>query len=826
MNHFNQATEKINYQELKQKNIQSDLKIGKNKNTKRIINNKQKNLRLKIFDWIKHPIKQTKESLKSGCILFFKLKQSFKRLGKIEQKRLREIENIIIKYDILSKKITLDIRTKKSLNKYFKLQLKWLNELEFFENKTNQKIKQIKIKVESLNNKINQEYNMMSETLDFSKLNQTPASTSCETEAKTSIMNKNDYDFQNSSDDIGAKTSIMNKNDYDFQNSSDDVEAKTSIMNKNDYDFQNSSDDIGAKTSIMNKNDYDKDKNKSNILHKFDQIEKNMLPETKRLSMKELAERTISQKLGKELFQIEKIGQGGMGQAFRLDYIKYNPLHNIDHARFHDNSHPQYIGDNFMTNPITNQQYSKEEKQQEITKHIEREKASMMDIPMEMINMITIQRLQKKLKREPTPEEIQQALKKVIASKNKNKTTTDKNGNIIKTDYKVLHKLSLHGDETEVVDSIPIDTPLVLKTIKMQDEQKMYDLYQEYLTIKKLNHPNIAKAYHATWEIGETATFMPIMEHVDGNTLNKYFDNTTLSLNEKLEIFKQITNGLNYSHQNNVIHRDLKPENIMITKSGQVKIIDFGLAKVEELTKNEQKKINQMRLDMKKVNFNNEKQKKINYFITQNKLQEIIKPQIINNISLDNIQTLEFINLNNIKNNENDLGVLARNMIKKNIDQFSFSEIKNRLISIKNFEIQQNNIFNQKIKLTQLELDSESDTTNKIMGTPYYIPPEQINCNQTEVGPHSDIYSLGATYYHLLTGKPAHSGDSTHAILYSAIRKDPPPPHIINNNIPIKLSNLIMKMMDKNPLKRPQNMEDINNKLNEVINESTLLKVA
>jgi len=103
-----------------------------------------------------------------------------------------------------------------------------------------------------------------------------------------------------------------------------------------------------------------------------------------------------------------------------------------------------------------------------------------------------------------------------------------------------------------------------------------------------LNHPNIATIY-AIEEI-EDKIFI-VMEYVDGNELKKIVQENlpkVLNLREVLDYATQIAQGLKAAHEKGIIHRDIKSNNIMVTKKGQVKITDFGLAKLagaKQLTK-------------------------------------------------------------------------------------------------------------------------------------------------------------------------------------------------------------------------------------------------
>jgi serine/threonine protein kinase len=101
----------------------------------------------------------------------------------------------------------------------------------------------------------------------------------------------------------------------------------------------------------------------------------------------------------------------------------------------------------------------------------------------------------------------------------------------------------------------------------------------EARTASALNHPNIVTIF----EIGQ-ANALPYlaMELVDGWTLRHLIDSGDLALKRTLEIATQIVEGLAKAHEAGIVHRDLKPENIMVTRDGFVKILDFGLAKLQD----------------------------------------------------------------------------------------------------------------------------------------------------------------------------------------------------------------------------------------------------
>ncbi len=99
----------------------------------------------------------------------------------------------------------------------------------------------------------------------------------------------------------------------------------------------------------------------------------------------------------------------------------------------------------------------------------------------------------------------------------------------------------------------------------------------EALALSKLNHPNIATVHD--FDIQDDIDFV-VMEYITGTTLSDRLKDGPLPEKEVASLGLQIAAALEAAHEQGVVHRDLKPSNIMVTPKGQVKILDFGLARV------------------------------------------------------------------------------------------------------------------------------------------------------------------------------------------------------------------------------------------------------
>lgn len=111
-----------------------------------------------------------------------------------------------------------------------------------------------------------------------------------------------------------------------------------------------------------------------------------------------------------------------------------------------------------------------------------------------------------------------------------------------------------------------------------QDEKRRKRFVQEAKAASFLDHPNLCTIY----EIDQTSDgqLFISMALYEGDTLKSKIETGTISRQSAVEIALQIAGGLAIAHQNGIIHRDIKPANVILTRSGLVKILDFGLAKL------------------------------------------------------------------------------------------------------------------------------------------------------------------------------------------------------------------------------------------------------
>lgn len=215
----------------------------------------------------------------------------------------------------------------------------------------------------------------------------------------------------------------------------------------------------------------------------------------------------------------------------------------------------------------------------------------------------------------------------------------------------------------------------VLFSKEKANETNIARFQQEAQAIAKLNHQNIVQLH----EIGEVPQNYFAMEYVSGKTLKDLAKENYFTAKNTAETMKKIASAIDEAHKNGIIHRDLKPSNIMINKKGELKVLDFGIAKLTNSTQNISK-------------------------------------------------------------------------------------------------------------------------TSDLLGTLQYMSPEQAQNEPIDF--RTDVYSLGATLYELLTGRAPFQGDSQVSIYYQLLHNDVICPSKINPQIPVELATITLKCLEKKPYNR------------------------
>jgi len=252
--------------------------------------------------------------------------------------------------------------------------------------------------------------------------------------------------------------------------------------------------------------------------------------------------------------------------------------------------------------------------------------------------------------------------------------------------YKILEKLGEGGmGIVYKAHDAKLDRYVALKflpeqiAVSAQDRERFL---QEARAASAINHPNICTIHDI--KESEGREFI-VMEYVEGETLRQKIQKNPLKLKETIEYAIQIGEALQAAHDKDVVHRDVKSENIMITSNNQVKVMDFGLAKLKG-----------------------------------------------------------------------------------------------------------------SLKLTK---------TSSTVGTLAYMAPEQIQGE--EVDARSDIFSFGVVLFEILTGNLPFQGEYESALMYSILNDNPQQLQKFRPDIPVEVSNIIDRMLEKDAELRYQSARDL-----------------
>src|SRR3977135_2828135 len=146
--------------------------------------------------------------------------------------------------------------------------------------------------------------------------------------------------------------------------------------------------------------------------------------------------------------------------------------------------------------------------------------------------------------------------------------------------YRIIKKLGVGGmGEVYLALDTKLDRKVAIKVLQpdsLADENLKKRLLKEAQAVARLDHPNICAVY----DVNEADSFtFIVMQYIEGETIAEKIVRQPLEVSTVLTIAVQAAEGLAEAHTHGIVHRDLKPQNVMITPRGQLKILDFGLAK-------------------------------------------------------------------------------------------------------------------------------------------------------------------------------------------------------------------------------------------------------
>lgn len=250
-----------------------------------------------------------------------------------------------------------------------------------------------------------------------------------------------------------------------------------------------------------------------------------------------------------------------------------------------------------------------------------------------------------------------------------------------------------------------------LKEENFSDPDHLKAFITEARMISYLDHPGVVTVYDT--HLTEDGRLRYTMQLVEGRTLSEFLQYHIETevvyenyLFDVLNIFTKLCETLAYAHDKGVIHLDIKPENVMLGNYGEVKIMDWGNARLYDDS-------------------------------------------------------------------------FYQDYVRKFVSEGSDASI-------------------------------QMDADEAIFGTPLYMSPEQT-LSRSELGPTSDIFSVGVVIYELLTGQKPFAAPTVEEIIERVRTLAPPAVHELNPDIPLRLSGIIQRMMQKAPGDRHQSAHEVLN---------------
>ena len=245
--------------------------------------------------------------------------------------------------------------------------------------------------------------------------------------------------------------------------------------------------------------------------------------------------------------------------------------------------------------------------------------------------------------------------------------------------YKILEKIG-QGAASTVYKGFDADLGryVAIKTMSADaggDETLRKRFEREAQSAARLAHPHIITVYDFGQEQDKLFMAMELLEGMD--LKQAIIEQKLETLDQKLDVMEQMCEGLAFAHANEIIHRDLKPANIRLLADGQVKIMDFGLAR---------------------------------------------------------------------------------------------------------------------------QAGSDMTRTGLVMGTPYYMSPEQMRGEHVDA--RSDIFSLGCVFYELLTGTKPFDAESLHSVLYKVLKAEPRPVREVLPSLPVVVAQVLERALAKDRAQR------------------------
>ncbi|WP_372368358.1 protein kinase [Candidatus Uabimicrobium sp. HlEnr_7] len=179
---------------------------------------------------------------------------------------------------------------------------------------------------------------------------------------------------------------------------------------------------------------------------------------------------------------------------------------------------------------------------------------------------------------------INSSLRKTQRVSTPSKPVVTRNNFVIKENQRflqyIVEKKIGHGGMGTVYKArdLKLERDVAIKVLSKTSAANVERFVKEARTVARLNHPYVVKIY----EVGQSPVNYFTMEYIEGATLEDYIYQNKVSFKNCAKLFYKIAVAVDFIHKNEIIHRDIKPANIMIDKNSEPRLMDFGLAKVDE----------------------------------------------------------------------------------------------------------------------------------------------------------------------------------------------------------------------------------------------------
>ena len=130
-----------------------------------------------------------------------------------------------------------------------------------------------------------------------------------------------------------------------------------------------------------------------------------------------------------------------------------------------------------------------------------------------------------------------------------------------------------------------LDRYVAIKVLTHRDPRYVERFRREAQVLARIGHPAIIQIYEIVGSDDDTVDPYIVMEYFDGQPLDVLVKQGPLAPVQVVSVVRQCADGLRRAHASNVVHRDIKPGNIMMSAAGEVKILDFGVAKLRDAKK-------------------------------------------------------------------------------------------------------------------------------------------------------------------------------------------------------------------------------------------------